>query len=77
MGLTALDNGGSSGAQGEQCGGAAPRLESRDVTALLGVMAELASWRHDSRRWRVELLEGMSRLLPASPEVLCSPPTLP
>jgi DNA-binding CsgD family transcriptional regulator len=41
------------------------RLEAKDITGLMHLMAELACVRDDPRRWRIEALAGMARMLPA------------
>jgi DNA-binding CsgD family transcriptional regulator len=45
---------------------ATQRLENKDVAGLLHLMAELACARNDPRRWRMEALEAMTRMLPAA-----------
>jgi DNA-binding CsgD family transcriptional regulator len=54
-----------SGFPGERPG-ATQRLESRDITGLLHLMAELACLRNDPRRWRIEALTALMRMLPAT-----------
>jgi DNA-binding CsgD family transcriptional regulator len=51
------------------CQGGRPgeyRLESKDVAGLLHLMAELGGVRNDPRRWRIEALTGVTRMLPAA-----------
>jgi DNA-binding CsgD family transcriptional regulator len=49
--------------------GGASFVSNQDVRDLLHVMAELACMRNDPRRWRIEALTSMMRMLPASASV--------